>query len=159
MDEINKTAETSLTTLIEVSEPSLEKKGTDSDANFSSSWAETLLTLDSAIDEDYAISFHQEALESHLLLSTILNELEKSPVAFDMILGPFTNEIFSENKLEILSSLILVRPKSKKSLHIICKGRWHMFERHNCPITADTLFDGPDESLNIGDVVIISNDV
>ena len=122
VDEINKTAETSLITLTEVSEPGLEKKGTDSDRNFSSSWAEALLTLDSAIDEDYAISFHQEALESNLLLSTILNELEKSPVAFEMILGPFTNEIFSENKLEVLSSLILVRPKSKKSLHVICKG-------------------------------------
>ena len=122
VDEINKTAETSLITLSEVSEPGLEKKGTDSDHNFSSSWAETLLALDSAIDEDYAISFHQEALESNLLLSTILNELEKSPVAFEMILGPFTNEIFSENKLEVLSSLILVRPKSKKSLHVICKG-------------------------------------
>jgi len=122
VDEINKTAETSLTSLSEVSEPGLEKKGTDSDHNFSSSWAETLLTLDSAIDEDYAISFHQEALESNLLLSTILNELEKSPVAFEMILGPFTNEIFSENKLEILSSLILIRPKSKRSLHVICKG-------------------------------------
>ena len=43
-------------------------------------------------------------------------------MAFEMILGPFTNEIFSENKLEVLSSLILVRPKSKKSLHVICKG-------------------------------------
>jgi hypothetical protein len=79
VDEINKTAETSLTTLTEVSGPGLETKGADSDRNFSSSWAETLLALDSAIDEDYAISFHQEALESNLLLSTILNELEKSP--------------------------------------------------------------------------------
>ena len=122
VDEINKTAETSLLSVPELSEPNLEKKHSDSDRNFSSSWAEALLVLDSAIDEDYAISFHQEALESKPLLSTILHELEKSPVAFDLILGPFTNEIFSENKLEILSSLILVRPKSKKSLDVICKG-------------------------------------
>ena len=50
VDEINKTAETSLLSVPELSEPNLEKKDSDSDRNFSSSWAEALLVLDSAID-------------------------------------------------------------------------------------------------------------
>ena len=77
MDEINKTAETSLITLTEVSEPGQEKKGTDSDHNF---LLPGLRLCWPSIQRSMRITpfvFTKKHLESNLLLSTILNELEK----------------------------------------------------------------------------------
>lgn len=122
VDDIQNTAESSLLALTENSQQIPQEDKFMQDQNLSSTWAEVLLVLDSSLEEDFAISFHEESLESKLFLNTLLDELEKAPVAHDMILGPFTNEIFSGNKLEILSSLISVQAKSANSLHIICKG-------------------------------------
>ena len=122
VDDIQNTAESSLLALTENSQQIPQEDEFMQDQNLSSTWAEVLLVLDSSLEEDFAISFHEESLESKLFLNTLLDELEKAPVAHDMILGPFTNEIFSGNKLEILSSLISVQAKSANSLHIICKG-------------------------------------
>ena len=41
-------------------------------------------------------------------------------MAKDLILKPFTSDLLEE--IEILSSLVSIRPKSQKSLEIICKG-------------------------------------
>jgi hypothetical protein len=122
VDDIKNTADSSLLALYENSQQIPHEDEFQQDQNLSSTWAEALLVLESSLKEDFAISFHEESLESKLFLNALLDELEKAPVAHDMILGPFTNEIFSGNKLEILSSLISVQVKSANSLHIICKG-------------------------------------
>ena len=122
VDDIKNTADSSLLALSENSQQIPHEDEFQQDQNLSSTWAEALLVLESSLKEDFAISFHEESLESKLFLNALLDELEKAPVAHDMILGPFTNEIFSGNKLEILSSLISVQVKSANSLHIICKG-------------------------------------
>jgi len=122
VDDIKNTADSSLLALSENSQQIPHEDEFQQDQNLSSTWAEALLVLESSLKEDFAISFHEESLESKLFFNALLDELEKAPVAHDMILGPFTNEIFSGNKLEILSSLISVQVKSANSLHIICKG-------------------------------------
>lgn len=94
VDDIKNTAESSLLALSENSQQIPQEDKFMQDQNLSSTWAEVLLVLDSSLEEDFAISFHEESLESKLFLNTLLDELEKAPVAHDMILGPFTNEIF-----------------------------------------------------------------
>jgi hypothetical protein len=48
--------------------------------------------------------------------------LEKSPIAKELIFSPFTSELLDGKERQILSSLISIRPKSKNSLEVICKG-------------------------------------
>ena len=89
LDDISQTAESSLVTLIEQS-PSSANKTTDSDKNNSTTWAEVSLFLTSDIVDDYALTFHQESLDSKNFHSTLFEELKKSPIAKDLILRPFT---------------------------------------------------------------------
>ena len=58
LDEINKTAESSLTSLVEQTSPPREESSL-SESNTSSTWAEVSLYLDTEIEEDYALSFHR----------------------------------------------------------------------------------------------------
>ncbi len=121
LDEIDETAKSSLVTLAEQTQSS-GNNSKESDHNASSAWAEVFLVLESAITEEYALSFHEESLDSKIFLTRLFDELKKSPMAKDLILKPFTSELLEGNEIEILSSLISIRPKSPKSLEIICKG-------------------------------------
>ncbi|MEL0099383.1 MAG: hypothetical protein VW907_07505, partial [Opitutae bacterium] len=118
---IDETAKSSLVTLADQTQSS-GNNSKESDHNASSAWAEVFLVLESAIAEEYALSFHEESLDSQIFLTRLFDELNKSPVAKDLILKPFTSELLEGNEIEILSSLISIRPKSPKSLMIICKG-------------------------------------
>ena len=121
LDDINKTADSSLVSLVEHSQ-SQEDKSAQSDQNISSTWAEVFLVLESGVVEDYALSFHEESLDSRTFHTRLFDELNKSPVAKDLILKPFTSDLLEGHEIEILSSLVSIRPKSQKSLEIICKG-------------------------------------
>jgi hypothetical protein len=122
MDEIEERSKSSLLVLsnqsIETSQVSVEEPLVPT----STTWAEILLTLESGIAEPYALIFHEEALESAGLINTLYTDLEKSPIAKELIFSPFTSELLDGNERQILSSLISIRPKSKNSLEVICKG-------------------------------------
>jgi hypothetical protein len=122
MDEIEERSKSSLLVLsnqsIETSQVSVEEPLVPT----STTWAEILLTLESGIAEPYALIFHEEALESAGLINTLYTDLEKSPVAKELIFSPFTSELLDGNERQILSSLISIRPRSKNSLEVICKG-------------------------------------
>ena len=122
LDEINETAQSSLGTLVDNKQGTPQVSPLGGEKNSTSTWAEVLVMLDSAIEEDYAISFHEEVLESEKFYLGLLDDLSKSPVAKDLILGPFTSELLVGNEVEILSSLISFRQRSQKTLEIICKG-------------------------------------
>ena len=122
MDEIEERSKSSLLVLsnqsIETSQVSVEEPLVPT----STTWAEILLTLESGIAEPYALIFHEEALESAGLINTLYTDLEKSPIAKELIFSPFTSELLDGNERQILSSLISIRPRSKNSLEVICKG-------------------------------------
>ena len=122
MDEIEERSKSSLLVLsnqsIETSQVSVEEPLVPT----STTWAEIWLTLESGIAEPYALIFHEEALESAGLINTLYTDLEKSPIAKELIFSPFTSELLDGNERQILSSLISIRPKSKNSLEVICKG-------------------------------------
>ena len=122
MDEIEERSKSSLLVInnqsIETSEESVEEPLVPT----STTWAEILLTLESGIAEPYALLLHEEALESAGLINTLYTDLEKSPVAKELIFSPFTSELLDGNERQILSSLISIRPRSKNSLEVICKG-------------------------------------
>jgi hypothetical protein len=122
MDEIEERSKSSLLVLsnqsIETSQVSVEEPLVPT----STTWAEILLTLESGIAEPYALLFHEEALESAGLINTLYTDLEKSPIAKELIFSPFTSELLDGNERQILSSLISIRPRSKNSLEVICKG-------------------------------------
>ena len=122
LDEINETANSSLAALSDNSTVSSETDPLRSDQDSSSTWAEVILILNSAIAEDYALSFHEESIDSPNFHARLLEELNASPIAKELILKPFTSDLIEGNELEILSSLLSIRPKSEKSLEIICKG-------------------------------------
>ena len=122
MDEIEERSKSSLLALsnhsIETSKGSVEEPLVPT----SKTWAEIFLTLESDIAEPYALLLHEEALESVGLINTLYTDLEKSPVAKELIFSPFTSELLDGNERQILSSLISIRPRSKNSLEVICKG-------------------------------------
>ena len=122
MDEIEERSKSSLLVLtnqsIETSKESVEEPLVPT----STTWAEILFTLESGIAEPYALLLHEEALESAGLINTLYTDLEKSPVAKELIFSPFTSELLDGNERQILSSLISIRPRSKNSLEVICKG-------------------------------------
>lgn len=121
LDEINKTAESSLTSLVEQTSPPREESSL-SESNISSTWAEVSLYLDTEIEEDYALSFHIESIDSEKFHRELFDELRTSPMAKELILRPFTSELLEGNEIEILASLISIKTRSPKSLEIICKG-------------------------------------
>ena len=121
LDDIKQTAESSLVALVE-EKPSSSDEATESEKNTSTTWAEISLILNSDIVDDYALSFHQESLDSEKFHSSLFEELNKSPIAKDLILRPFTSELLEGNEIEILSSLMSIRPRSTGSMEIICKG-------------------------------------
>lgn len=122
MDEIEERSKSSLLALsnqsIETSKVNVEEPSVPN----STTWAEVSLTLESGIAEPYALLLHEEALESAGLINTICTDLEKSPVAKELIFSPFTSELLDNNERQILTSLISVRPRSKNSLEVVCKG-------------------------------------
>jgi hypothetical protein len=122
MDEIEERSKSSLLALsthsIETSKGSVEEPLVPT----SKTWAEIFLTLESDIAEPHALLLHEEALESVGLINTLYTDLEKSPIAKELIFSPFTSELLDGNERQILSSLISIRPKSKNSLEVICKG-------------------------------------
>ena len=122
MDEIEERSKSSLLALsnqsIETSKVNVEEPQCPTPLH----GPKSLLTLESGIAEPYALLLHEEALESAGLINTIYTDLEKSPVAKELIFSPFTSELLDDNERQILTSLISVRPRSKNSLEVICKG-------------------------------------
>ena len=76
LDEIDETAKSSLVTLAEQTQSS-GNNSKESDLNASSAWAEVFLVLESAITEEYALSFHEESLDSKIFLTRLFDELKK----------------------------------------------------------------------------------
>ena len=122
LDEINETAKSSLVTISENNQSASTNDSLETDKGLASTWAEISLILDSEIAEDYALSFHEEALDSAKFHSILLDQLNKSSAARDLVLGPFTSDLLEGNEIDIISSLFSIHPKSKKSLVIVCKG-------------------------------------
>jgi len=122
LDQIDKTSENTLYALREYEEETKENSTEKNSSKNSSSWAETSLVLDPGIKDEYALAFHEEALESEPLQNEIFEELAKSSAAKKLIFSPFTSEILKGSEKEILASLISIRPNPNNSLFIICKG-------------------------------------
>jgi hypothetical protein len=122
MDEIEEQSNSSLLALSEQVDEKSEFIADESSEETATTWAEVLLTLESAIDERNALLLHEEALESEDLLNALYADLEKSPVAKELIFSPFTSDLLDDNEKQILSSLISIQIKSKNSLEVVCKG-------------------------------------
>jgi len=122
MDEIEEQSNSSLLALSEQVDEKSEFIADESSEETATTWAEVLLTLESAIDERNALLLHEEALESEDLLNALYADLEKSPVAKELIFSPFTSDLLDDNEKQILSSLISIQIKSKSSLEVVCKG-------------------------------------
>ena len=122
MDEIEEQSNSSLLALSEQVDEKSEFIADESSEETATTWAEVLLTLESAIDERNALLLHEEALESEDLLNALYADLEKSPVAKELIFSPFTSDLLDDNEKQILSSLVSIQIKSKSSLEVVCKG-------------------------------------
>ena len=73
LDDINKTADSSLVSLVEHSQ-SQEDKSAQSDQNISSAWAEVFLVLESGVVEDYALFFMKNrSIPQHFIPDFLMN--------------------------------------------------------------------------------------
>jgi hypothetical protein len=122
MDEIEERSNSSLLALSEQADEKSELIAEESLEETTTTWAEVLLTLESGINERNALLLHEEALESEALFNALYKDLEKSPVAKELIFSPFTSDLLDDNEKQILSSLISIQSKSKNSLEVVCKG-------------------------------------
>ena len=90
----------------------------------SSAWAETKIVLEVPTTNSNLIYLHKEALSGDVILSLLIQELDNSPTAKEMIFSPFLNEIFIEPEKEILRSLFSInhQPNLPNHLKITIRG-------------------------------------
>ena len=90
----------------------------------SSAWAETKIVLEVPTTNSNLIYLHKEALCGDVILSLLIQELDNSPTAKEMIFSPFLNEIFIEPEKEILRSLFSIshQPNLPNHLKITIRG-------------------------------------
>jgi len=83
-------------------------------------WVEQSLVLTTT--DSYALSYHTSVIEGDFFLQLLVSRLNENPNAKSMILGAFSNNIFSNNDKEILNSLIYTKREPPNKLLILCRG-------------------------------------
>ncbi len=91
----------------------------------SSAWAETKIVLEVPTTNSNLIYLHKEALSGDVILSLLIQELDNSPTAKEMIFSPFLNEIFIEPEKEILRSLFSINHQPNLPTHLKITIRGH----------------------------------
>ena len=127
LDDVHKSTTLSLDDLAEF-EKSLDQTKKNEEKNSSQSldlgkqttWVEQSLELTTA--DPSALNYHSSAIEGDVFLQVLVSKLNENPNAKSLILGAFSNNLFSHNEKDILNSLIYTKRESKNKLLIICRG-------------------------------------
>lgn len=91
----------------------------------SSAWAETNIIIEVSPSNSHLSYLHKEAMKGNTFLSALINALEKSPTARELIFSPFINDNFSESDSTIMQSLYSITKEIESSGELLLIVRGH----------------------------------